>query len=269
PARRPRRASRGRGAQGRRRAAHLRPLRPQEGRLRLRPVPGRGAARLRRRRRPVRRRRGRVQGGGAPMRPGDAVAGVGETVRLPAQAAGALPRRPLELRAILRQIQLQGNQSLPLLAIMAAFVGLVVAYQTGLGLQRFGAKQYIGYLTVLALVREMIPVLTALVIGGRIAAGPAAEPGGMVVTEQVAPVRALGADPGKKLVMPRIIATMLALPALAVLGDVIAGATGLVVAQVQLHVTSATYLGEVKARVIVPAFLPALTQPPAFRATTP
>jgi phospholipid/cholesterol/gamma-HCH transport system permease protein len=198
------------------------------------------------------------------MRPGDAVAGVGETVLLGAQALGAIPRRPLELRQVLRQAYLQGNQSLPLMAIMAAFVGLVVAYQSGLGLIRFGAQQYIGYLTVLAVVREMIPVLTALVIGGRIAAGIAAELGAMVVTEQVAAVRALGADPVKKLVMPRVAATTLVVPALTILGDVIASATGMVVARLQLHISAATYVTEVQARVFIPDFLSGVFKAIAF-----
>ena len=89
---------------------------------------------------------------------------------------------------------------------MARFAGMVLAFQFGYGLERFGAKLYIGQTTVTALLRELGPILTALVVGGRIGAGIAAELGGMAVTEQIDAVRALGADPVQRLVAPRILA---------------------------------------------------------------
>src|SRR5215831_940558 len=157
----------------------------------------------------------------ASARATDRVAAVGETVLLAFEAMAALPRRPLEIRAIVYQIYLQGYRAFSLLLLMSSFGGLVMAYQFGLGLKRFGATGFIGELTVLALTREMMPVLVALVLGGRIVAGIAAELGAMVATEQVAAVRALGADPVKKLVLPRLVASAIVLPIFTVLGDVI------------------------------------------------
>jgi phospholipid/cholesterol/gamma-HCH transport system permease protein len=137
---------------------------------------------------------------------------------------------------VLRQTYLMGNRALGLLFLMAAFAGLVMAYQFGIGLSRFGALPLIGQLTVLGLTREMIPVLTALVLGGRIVAGIAAELGSMVATEQVDAVRALGADPLKKLVMPRLVAATLVLPTFTVIGDVIGGLAGMLVARFEFGV---------------------------------
>jgi phospholipid/cholesterol/gamma-HCH transport system permease protein len=129
---------------------------------------------------------------------------------------------------------------------MSGFAGLVLSYQSGLSLGRFGARQYIGQLTVLALTREMMPVLCALVLGGRIAAGIAAELGAMVATEQIAAVRALGADPVKKLVMPRVVASTLVLPIFTILGDVIGSLAGMVVAQLEMHVPAASFLSSAR-----------------------
>src|SRR6476659_594902 len=104
---------------------------------------------------------------------------------------------------------------------MSAFAGMVMALQFGYGLDRFGAKLYIGQTTVTALFRELAPILTALVVGARVGAGIAAELGSMVVTEQVDAVRALGADPLERLVVPRLLAVTIALPLIAILADIV------------------------------------------------
>jgi phospholipid/cholesterol/gamma-HCH transport system permease protein len=176
------------------------------------------------------------------VRIADTMARVGETTLLGARAVWALPRRPLETRAFLREAYAQGNRALSLLWIMAGFAGLVMAFQFGQSLIRFGARQYVGQLTGLALLRELMPVLTALVLGGRIAAGTAAELAAMVATEQIAAVRALGADPVKKLVAPRIAATTLVLPLMVVLGDVIGMLAGALVAWLEFDVPPRFYL---------------------------
>jgi phospholipid/cholesterol/gamma-HCH transport system permease protein len=177
---------------------------------------------------------------------GDALASFGEVLVLGFKALRAMPRRPLEVRQLLRQIYLQGNRAAFLLVLMAGFSGLVMAYQFGIGLERFGALAYMGQLTALALTREMIPVLSALVLGGRIVAGIAAELGSMVATEQIDAVRALGADPLKKLVMPRIVAATLVLPAFCVLGDLIGLLTATFVARVEFNVPAFAFLLSVR-----------------------
>ncbi len=183
-----------------------------------------------------------------------ALAAVGETIILSVQALRRIPRRPLETRSILRELYVQGNRAFGLLVLMAGFAGLVMAYQFGLGLSRFGAVQYMGELTALALLREMIPVLTALVLGGRIVAGIAAELGSMVATEQVEAVRALGADPVKKLVMPRLVAGTLVLPLFVILGDLIGGASGAAIARLEFHVPFRAFLTAVSDTITMPDF---------------
>ena len=160
---------------------------------------------------------------------GDRILGVVETTgdfaRLMGQTARAalLPRFPaLES---LRQVEAIGARSTTIVLITALFTGMVLALQTGIALARFGAKPYVGAVVGLSLARELGPVLTALMVGGRVGAGITAEIGAMRVTEQVDAIRSLGADPIQKLVLPRVLAATLALPLLTMLADVL-GITG-------------------------------------------
>ena len=118
---------------------------------------------------------------------------------------------------------------------------MVLAIQTAYGLQRFGAKNYVGNIVSLSLVRELGPVLTSLMLCGRVGAGIAAEISSMVVTEQVDAMRALGANPIRKLVTPKVIAALIVLPLLTVLADLIGVYGGLLVAVLDLNITQHTY----------------------------
>ena len=95
-------------------------------------------------------------------------------------------------------------RSLALVAVTSLFTGMVLSLQTAFALSRFGAKPYVGSIVGLAIVRELGPVLAALMFGGRVGAGIASELGSMKVTEQIDAIRAMGADPLQKLVLPRI-----------------------------------------------------------------
>src|SRR5439155_13176852 len=105
-----------------------------------------------------------------------------------------------------------------------------------------GAKMFIGQTTVAALFRELGPILTALVVGGRVGAGISAELGGMAVNDQIDAVRALGADPIRRLVLPRILAVTVALPLLTVCGDLIGALGGMLVAALQYGLSPSLYL---------------------------
>jgi phospholipid/cholesterol/gamma-HCH transport system permease protein len=171
----------------------------------------------------------------------DGLQQLGGVSRLVGQSFGHALRRPLHPRAIVYQILQIGVRSLPLAMTMAVFAGMVLAFQFGVGLERFGAKLYIGQTTVTALFRELAPLLTALVVGGRVGAGMAAELGGMAVTEQLDAMRALGADPLQRLVAPRILATMIALPLLAVCADLVGFLGGMLIAAGQYDVAPHLY----------------------------
>jgi phospholipid/cholesterol/gamma-HCH transport system permease protein len=182
---------------------------------------------------------------------------IGRTLR-------ATLRRAVRLRDIAYQLEAIGVRSLGLAVTMAAFAGMVLAFQFGYGLERFGAKLYIGQTTVTGIVRELGPILTALVAGGRIAAGIAAELGGMAVSEQLDAVRALGADPLHRLVAPRVIATTLALPLLAVVADAVATAGALVVASLQYGVPPRMFINGVYDFVTISDFASGLFKAVAF-----
>ena len=157
----------------------------------------------------------------------------------------ALLRQPYEVRLWLREMHQIGVRSFGVAAITTVFAGMVLALQTAYSLPALGVKFYIGTVVSKSLVRELGPVLTALVVGGRIGAGMTAEVGTMKVTEQIDALRSMAADPVKKLVAPKLAATLVMLPALTVIGDLLGILGGLAVAVVQLRLTPGFYLNDV------------------------
>ena len=149
------------------------------------------------------------------------------------EALRALPSRPFEYREVVYQLYQMGVKSVTIANITALFVGMVMTVQFAFGLERFGATDYVGRVVGLSITRELAPSLTALVVGARIGSGMAAELGSMAVTEQIDAIRALGADPIKKLVVPRLVACVILIPVLALFADVIGFAGAMVVARLQ------------------------------------
>ncbi|HEV8663749.1 MAG TPA: ABC transporter permease [Candidatus Methylomirabilis sp.] len=152
---------------------------------------------------------------------------------------------PYPLRSLLQQMDYIGVRSAAIAAIAAIFTGLVLALQTSYGLARFGAKAYVGIVVSLSMVRELGPVLTALLVGGRVASGITAELGSMKVTEQIDAMRALGANPVKKLVVPRVLTAMIVLPLLTVVADGLGILGGMVISQWEFNVDYHFYLNTV------------------------
>jgi phospholipid/cholesterol/gamma-HCH transport system permease protein len=135
------------------------------------------------------------------------------------RSLGSITRRPLEIAATVYQIESLGVRSLEIVAVTSVFIGMVMTIQFAFGLQRFGGVEYIPRVIVLSFLRELGPTLTAVIVGGRIGSGMAAEVGAMNVTEQVDAIRALGGDPAKKLVLPRVLAAMIVMPLLSMFAD--------------------------------------------------
>jgi phospholipid/cholesterol/gamma-HCH transport system permease protein len=175
----------------------------------------------------------------------DVIARLGRVALLVGRTARALFHRAVRFDDIVYQLHSVGVRSLALTVTMSAFAGMVLAFQFGYGLERFGAKLYIGQTTVTAIVRELGPVLTALVAGGRIGAGIAAELAGMAVTEQLDAVQALGADPLQRLVAPRLVATTIAMPLLCVCADGVGYLGGMLIASLQYGVPPRLYINGV------------------------
>jgi len=132
---------------------------------------------------------------------------------------------PLEVRNTFKQMLEIGVRSLPVVLITAIFTGMVFALQTFTGFKRFGAEALVGTVVALSMTRELGPVLTGLIVAGRAGAAMAAELGTMRVTEQIDALETLATNPIKYLIVPRFIAGVFMLPALAVVAD-ITGITG-------------------------------------------
>jgi phospholipid/cholesterol/gamma-HCH transport system permease protein len=176
--------------------------------------------------------------------PFQAIREVGSVAMLTGRAFAALVKPPYEIREWFRQAEQIGVRSLGVASITTVFTGMVLALQTAYSLPSIGVKYYIGTVVSKSLVRELGPVLTALIVGGRIGSGMTAELGTMKVTEQIDALRSMAADPVKKLVVPKLMATLLMLPALTVIGDVLGILGGLVIAVVQLDLAPGFYIND-------------------------
>ena len=169
----------------------------------------------------------------------------GELAILTGKSFSRLVRPPFEIGLWLDEMEQVGVRSLGVAAITTLFTGMVLALQTALSLPELGVKYYIGTVVSKSLVRELGPVLVALIVGGRIGSGMTAELGTMRVTEQIDALRSMATDPVKKLVVPKLAATLLMLPALTVIGMALGILGGLGIAMFQLDLSPGLYVNDV------------------------
>jgi len=160
---------------------------------------------------------------------------------LAGRAFRAIFRRPHYFADQSIQADVIGVGSLPIVMLIGTFSGVVMVLQMSRALSTYGAVSKTGEIVAITLIREMGPVLTALLVAGRNASGIASEIGSMKVTEQIDAMRALGTDPILKLVKPRLIATSLVLPLLTVLADFLGIAGGFLIAYFMLNLTASQY----------------------------
>jgi len=163
---------------------------------------------------------------------------------LSARAIANLFTRPIYMREIFLQLDRIGVGSLTIILLTGFFTGAVLGIQSESALRRYGAVSLTGQLVSLTLVRELGPVLSALMLAGRIGSGIASELGSMVVSEQINAMRALGTDPTRRLVTPRMIATVVMLPLLTILCNAVGMAGGWVIARYKLLISSSQYWSE-------------------------
>ncbi len=128
---------------------------------------------------------------------------------------------PFYFRLLIQQVYAIGIQSFLLVTVTALCTGSVMALQFGYGLAKFGGKLYVPKLVALTIAREMGPVFTSLLVAGRIGSGIASEVGSMKVTQQIDAIRALGTSPVKRVVIPRVLASLIAFPILTLFADFI------------------------------------------------
>jgi phospholipid/cholesterol/gamma-HCH transport system permease protein len=167
---------------------------------------------------------------------------LGDLAQLAGQIVTGSVTRPFYSTEVLHQMDEIGVKSVSITGITALFTGMVLALQTAYSLAAFGGKMFVGRVVSLSLVRELGPVLTALMVAGRVGSGITAEIGSMVVTEQVDALRAMAISPVRRLVVPRALATILMLPVLTALADVLGILGGLAIAIVELQMTLQDYL---------------------------
>ncbi len=170
---------------------------------------------------------------------------VQEYVIMLGKVARGLFTRPFYLRDVFEQFDAIGVGSLTVVLLTGMFTGMVLALQSGITLDMFGARSMVGRLVSASMVKELGPVLTGLMVAGRVGSGIAAELGSMVVTEQIAALRALGTDPIRKLVLPRILAGVLMVPLLTVVSGGVGMVGAWVVVVFQLKVASSVYWNSV------------------------
>jgi len=160
---------------------------------------------------------------------------------LAARSIANLFDHPLYIGDIIQQADLIGVGSLPIVSLSGLFTGVVLALNSASTLQRFGSLSLIAQLVSVGMVTELGPVLTGLMVAGRNASGMASELGSMVVTEQIDAMRALGTDPTKKLVTPRVVSTVFMLFFLTIISDLLGLVGGAIVSIVMLGINSHQY----------------------------
>lgn len=191
---------------------------------------------------------------------------MGQISEMTVRAVRALFKRPLEGREILRQIESLGVASMGIVVVTSVFIGMVMAVQFAFGLRKFGGMEYTGRVVALSFARELAPTFTAVIVGGRIGAGMAAELGSMAVTEQLDAVRALGADPVKKLVLPRLVASVFIMPLLGTFALLLGFSGAMLVTDLQFGIPASFFLRSALGTVTMKDFLSGLFKTPFFGA---
>jgi phospholipid/cholesterol/gamma-HCH transport system permease protein len=151
-------------------------------------------------------------------------------------------RPPFDFRNLLKQIELVGINSIPVVLITGAFTGMVLALQSYTGFKRFNAEAFVGTVVALSMTRELGPVLSGLMVSGRMGSAMAAELGTMQVTEQIDALYTLATNPIKYLIVPRFLATLITMPILTLFSDLVGILGGYAVSVYLLHANPTIYL---------------------------
>lgn len=160
------------------------------------------------------------------------------------QIVKELFQKPFYFRLVLDQLYQIGIKSFSLVVVSGVATGSVMALQFGYGLSRFGGKLYVPKIVALTILREMGPVFTSLLVAGRIGSGIASEVASMKVTQQIDAIRALGTSPIKKIVIPRVLASIIALPMLTLFADFIGLGGAMLVCSKELSINGEYFISK-------------------------
>lgn len=185
----------------------------------------------------------------------DALEHIGGVMLLALASLKRLFRPPLELNLIGRELVEIGCRSAGVVGLLGLFIGMVLVVQTGFTLKRFGAEAYVSEMVGLSIFRELGPVLTGFLVAGRVGSAIAAEIGSMAIGEQIDAMRSLGADPLRKLVIPKAVAGVLALPLLTVMVDVIGVVGGMVMGAAMLNIAPLHFINRIEYALTIGDFM--------------
>ncbi|HZW59770.1 MAG TPA: MlaE family lipid ABC transporter permease subunit [Woeseiaceae bacterium] len=185
--------------------------------------------------------------------------------RTSAAAARAFwrPRR-LRVSLLAKELQSAGLNALPIVGLLAFLMGVVIAYQGGIVLADYGASIYVADIVGLSMVRELAPLITAIIVAGRTGSAYTAQIGTMVVTEEIDALRSIGIPPLDVLVLPKLLALVIALPLLTVFADLLGLFGGLVMSNSMLGLNSATYLNRLAEALTLDSYLSGIGKAPVF-----
>ncbi len=175
-------------------------------------------------------------------------------------------RHPSSIRykAIVKQIYASAISALGIIALTSFLIGVVVAYQSGVQLERFGAGIFIIDMIGISITRELAPLITAIVVAGRSGSSFTAQLGVMKLTEEIDAMKTMGFEPFRFLVLPRIIALMISLPLLIFFADIVGIFGGMVVADAQLHITYSSFVDHLQNALDVKHYWVGIVKGPFF-----
>lgn len=182
--------------------------------------------------------------------------------------AAKLLLQPWRLRwgLVVKELQSAGVNALPIVGLLAFLIGIVIAYQGGIVLQDYGANIYVADIVGLSMVRELAPLITAIIVAGRTGSAYTAQIGTMMVTEEVDALRSIGVAPLEMLVLPKLIALVIALPLLTVFADVMGLFGGMIMAGSMLDLNTSTFIGRLTEAISMNSYLSGIGKAPVFAA---
>jgi len=200
----------------------------------------------------------------ALMRWQDMIAFIGEM----GEALVRVLRYPSRIRwlAVLHELAQAGHKALPIVGLLCFLLGIVIGYQGGIQLEDYGANIYVADLIGISMLRELAPLITAIIVAGRTGSAYTAEIGTMKVTEEVDALRSLGIAPMEMLVLPKLLALLIALPLLTVYADILGVLGGMVMADIQLGVSFHTFIDRFDDAVELDTYLVGIGKAPVFAA---
>lgn len=176
--------------------------------------------------------------------------------------------RPARIRwaAISYELGEAGHKALPIVGLLAFLLGIVIAYQGGVQLRQYGASIFVADLVGLSMVRELSPIITSIIVAGRTGSAYTAQIGTMQVTEEIDALRSMGIQPMELLVLPKLLALLIALPLLTVYADIMGIFGGMLMANVQLDIAFSTYFERLEIALTLKSYLVGVGKAPVFAA---